>query len=298
MSGAAFGFRGPLEKTFRSWIDVETCGCRRNTRESGTGRQSSRVFFHLAFPAHREIDLMADNDSPWPRDEPRSSDSDDDEIRLSEIRELISNDGSKNVLHRVAQFGSISRRLMEAGNNDVYHRRIDMNQKSLAVAVLIATLAVGLRADAGMVNFGFSGAGVSGSGILTFGADTVANDPIGAYAISGISGSFTDAALNIKNEAITGIVAIAPGPYQGTPFPASLTVLTTTGLESSISYDNLFYPGGSPVTCATYPGAGGFLDIYGVLFTLANGDSVDLWSTGTFPMVHRSVMVSASSTQI
>jgi hypothetical protein len=55
----------------------------------------------------------------------------------------------------------------------------------LAVAVLIATLAVGLRADAGMVNFGFSGAGVSGSGILTFGADTVANDPIGAYAISG-----------------------------------------------------------------------------------------------------------------
>ena len=91
-----------------------------------------------------------------------------------------------------------------------------MNQKSLAAAVLIGTLAVGLRADADTANFSFSGAGVSGSGILTFGADTVANDPIGAYAISGISGTFTDANLNINNEAITGIVAIAPGPYQGT----------------------------------------------------------------------------------
>lgn len=67
------------------------------------------------------------------------------------------------------------------------------------------------------------------------------------------------------------------------PYPASLTVLNTTGLASTISYDNLYYPGGSPITCPGYPGAGGFLDIYGVLFTLANGDKVDYWSNGTFP---------------
>ena len=77
-------------------------------------------------------------------------------------------------------------------------------------------------------------------------------------------------------------MAINPGIPQGAPFPASLTVLAVTGLASTISYDNLYYPGGSPITCAGYPGAGGFLDIYGVLFTLANGDVVDFWSNGTF----------------
>jgi hypothetical protein len=35
--------------------------------------------------------------------------------------------------------------------------------------------------------------------------------------------------------------------------------------------------------CPGYSGAGGFLDIYGVLFTLGNGDIVDLWSNGTSP---------------
>ena len=38
---------------------------------------------------------MADDDSPPPREEPRSSDSDNDEIRLSEIRELVWDDGPR-----------------------------------------------------------------------------------------------------------------------------------------------------------------------------------------------------------
>ena len=48
----------------------------------------------------------------------------------------------------------------------------------------------------------------------------------------------------------------------------------------SISYDNLFYPGGAaPITCiGVLPG--GLVDDYGVLFTLANGDLVDLYSNG------------------
>jgi PEP-CTERM motif len=157
-----------------------------------------------------------------------------------------------------------------------------LKKNLFAAGVVIATLTLGLRANADTVSFGFSGAGVSGSGTLTFGMDPVQGDPNGAYAITEITGTFSDATLNITNEAITGLVAINPGIPQGAPFPASLTVLNVTGLASTISYDNLFYPGGSPITCTDYPGAGGFLDIYGVLFTLANGDAVDFWSNGTF----------------
>ena len=47
-----------------------------------------------------------------------------------------------------------------------------------------------------------------------------------------------------------------------------------------MSYDNLFYAGGNaPITCIGVP-AGGFFDDYGVMFTLANGDLVDLYSNG------------------
>ncbi len=85
-----------------------------------------------------------------------------------------------------------------------------MKQKFFTAAVLIATLAVGCRSDAGTANFSFNGEGVSGAGTLTFGTDNVPNDPAGAYAISGITGFFSDANLKITNEAITGIVAINP----------------------------------------------------------------------------------------
>ena len=37
------------------------------------------------------------------------------------------------------------------------------------------------------------------------------------------------------------------------------------------------------VVCLDYPFSGGVLDVYGLAFTLANGDAVDLWSNGAFP---------------
>ena len=51
------------------------------------------------------------------------------------------------------------------------------------------------------------------------------------------------------------------------------------------SYDDLFYPDGSPLVCnpSEYPFSGGFLDIFGVLVTLDNGDVVDLFSWGVIP---------------
>jgi hypothetical protein len=53
----------------------------------------------------------------------------------------------------------------------------------------------------------------------------------------------------------------------------------------SRQYDNLFYPYGSPLLCLidgtpVYPFSGGFLDLLGVMFTLNNGNLVDLWSFG------------------
>ena len=47
-----------------------------------------------------------------------------------------------------------------------------------------------------------------------------------------------------------------------------------------LTYDNLFYPGGSPPTASDYPLHGGFLDIYGLLFDIGEGRVVDFWSNG------------------
>ena len=59
------------------------------------------------------------------------------------------------------------------------------------------------------------------------------------------------------------------------------------------SYDNLFFPAGnSPAVCpppapgsteAAYPFGGGLFDIYGLLFDVQGGYTVDLWSNGVVP---------------
>ena len=49
-----------------------------------------------------------------------------------------------------------------------------------------------------------------------------------------------------------------------------------------LTYDNLFWPGGSPPTADDYPFGGGFLDIYGLLFDIGDGRVVNFWSNGNF----------------
>ncbi|MCD6681907.1 MAG: hypothetical protein LT102_14885 [Burkholderiaceae bacterium] len=107
-------------------------------------------------------------------------------------------------------------------------------------------------------------------------------DPEGAQHITGAVGSF-------DGVAITGIMDTTPGaPPEITPgswenLPKSFSWLSVgTGQKS---YDNLFYADGSPLVCPPlgdppYTFHGGFLDIFGVLFTLENGDLVHLWSDG------------------
>ena len=132
-----------------------------------------------------------------------------------------------------------------------------MKDTLLAAGAVIAALAFGPQAQASLVQFGFSGAGVHGSGFLTVTPDTVVGDPSGAYTITNVTGTFSDSNIGISHAAITGLVPINPvNPPIGAPAPVSLSYLFVTNpppFDTAISYDNLFYPGGSPITCADYP---------------------------------------------
>ena len=166
-------------------------------------------------------------------------------------------------------------------------------------AAAAATLLAAAPATAATYAFDFSGSGVSGSVNLTYAANpdtgvlpgTSPNpvDPVGSYVVTGISGSFSDANIGIANAAITGIVASNPGQPSPTNLRAPHSfgfyliasgVTTPDGTSPGLSYDNLFYPAGSPQTASDYPFHGGIFDIYGVVFTIAGGNAVNLWSNG------------------
>jgi hypothetical protein len=138
--------------------------------------------------------------------------------------------------------------------------------------------------------FSFNGGGLSASGVLTVSNTAVPGVP-GAFQVTGISGLFSDANAGISNAAITGI--------QATSLPSGINADGTfvpPGSQADgfgFSYDNLFYPNGnSPAVCPPplpgdphppYPFGGGLLDIYGLLFNVQGGYSVDLWSNGVLP---------------
>ena len=83
--------------------------------------------------------------------------------------------------------------------------------------------------------------------------------------------------------------------YTGVGFPA--------GASTLLSYDNLFWPGGAPATASDFDGAGGFLDIYGLMFTIGGGTVVDLFNNGVGAITHIpyggfGVVVATSSTAL
>lgn len=173
------------------------------------------------------------------------------------------------------------------------------NKHILAVAVGLAA-SLSMPAHASTFLFDFGGSGVSGSVALTYVANPKAGgplgtssntfDPVGSYVITGASGTFSDTKLGIATT-ITGVVPSNPADPDDTNLlaPASFGhyvitngVLGPGGLAPGLSYDNLFYPGGSPQTATDYMFHGGFLDIYGLVFTTANGVAVNFWSNGDF----------------
>ncbi len=166
-----------------------------------------------------------------------------------------------------------------------------MRKKLIVSAALLLAASLPWQARAATFNFGFTGPGVNGSVILTYGTATDAKYPQ-AFEVTGISGAFSDTnnGLNIVNAPITGIQSL----NRAAPEPTNLLApadfshfAVAAGLPSEgggqfLSYDNLFYPGGSPPTATDYQVHGGFLDIYGLLFTVGNGRVVNVWSNGDF----------------
>ncbi len=171
-----------------------------------------------------------------------------------------------------------------------------------ALAALMAAMAFAApQAYASMVPFAIDGLGFSGSGFLTIapnvapadpnpncgtaGNNACRTDPAGAYAITAISGTFSDPTDHIVNAAITGLVPTHPANERDPDFdpkvPSSLSFVDfASGPAGALSYDNLYYLGGSPIVCTDFTNTGTFVDVYGVAFTVAGGYTVDLWGDG------------------
>jgi hypothetical protein len=165
-----------------------------------------------------------------------------------------------------------------------------LRKKLVVLATLLFAASLPWQARAGTIAFSFSGAGVSGTVQLTYGAATDAKYPQ-AFEVTGISGTFSDSnnGLNIVNAPISALEPIK----NDTPEPTNLLAphdfsrfAVAAGLPAQnngfLTYDNLFWPGGSPPTASDYPLHGGFLDIYGLLFDIGGGRVVDFWSNGNF----------------
>lgn len=94
----------------------------------------------------------------------------------------------------------------------------------------------------------------------------------------------TDTNIGIVDATITGIVPINHAAPEATkllaPNDFSKFPVAVGTMDGSLSYDNLIYFGGSLQTASDYPFHGGILDIYGLLFTINNGDVVKFWSNG------------------
>jgi hypothetical protein len=154
----------------------------------------------------------------------------------------------------------------------------------LAAAAVFAMFAFGSYASASVVRINFGGAMGSGHADLTLGA----TDPADVVDASKPPLTITDASGMFNGVAITGVYAInhaVPPPGEVLPAAYSLFSIPGYGDHDGVSYDNLFYPQGSPLICLidgtpVYPFSGGFLDLMGVMFELENGNLVDLWSFG------------------
>ncbi len=164
-----------------------------------------------------------------------------------------------------------------------------MKQKAMYFVAALVLASLTSRAHADQYQFTFGGPGVGGDVTLTYGSATDAKYPQ-AYEVTGISGSFTDTNIGITNATITGLEPI----NYATPEPSNTLApndfskffvasgLPPTG-HGAITYDNLFWPGGSPQSGSDYQFFGGFEDVYGLLFDIGNGDVVNFWSNGITP---------------
>lgn len=159
------------------------------------------------------------------------------------------------------------------------------------VAMMLASslgASVPMVALAATADLAFSGNGISANIELTYGAVTDSKVRQG-FVITAASGTFSDSTIGISDASIRGLVAINNATPDSTNLLAPddfsrFTVAEGLSPDSHgyLTYDNLYYPAGSPPTATDYPAAGGALDIYGLMFRIGDGRIVDLWSNGIF----------------
>jgi len=168
--------------------------------------------------------------------------------------------------------------------------------KGLLTVPTLTAIAIGLSSvfatasSAGTFGFNFAGPGVSGRIDLTYGSTTDAKYSQ-AFEVTGITGYFTDTnnGLNIVNAPITGLVPlnntdplVDPKPgNELAPANFSKFFVGNGNARGRLTFDNLFWPGGSPATASGPEWAdykGGFLDIYGLMFTIDGGYAVNFWN--------------------
>ncbi len=152
-----------------------------------------------------------------------------------------------------------------------------------SAVILFAAACAASQAQAVDTSFQFAGQGVSGALTLTYGAATDAKTA-GALEVTGISGTFSDVALGIVNAAVGALVPITWDTPDLTnllaPHDFSRFNVASGLPHGTLSFDNLYYPAGSPQTASDYPFHGGVLDIYGLLFNIGGGRVVNLFSNG------------------
>ena len=178
-----------------------------------------------------------------------------------------------------------------------------MMNKIWAAGVAAVLLAIPVESQAGVFAFSLNGPGVNGALKVTYEIDpnTAAvlnaspntHDPLGSYIITGVTGSFSDAALGLTNAQVTALVPVnyalpEPSnlfaPNRFSLLPVANGVDEGGGIISpGLHFDNIFYPGGSPRAANDYPFGGGLFDIYGLAFVIDNGNSVNFWSNGNVP---------------
>jgi len=161
-----------------------------------------------------------------------------------------------------------------------------MRKSFLATAAAVAALSPCASAQAGTLTFNFNGPGVSGAIDLAYGPDTDARYAR-ALVVTSVSGTFSDSNIGISNATIG---MLEPRNF-ATPEPTNLLApnsfsrfAVATGLpfenHGFLTFDNLFWPGGSLPTASDYQADGGLFDIYGLLFDIGDNRVVDFWGNG------------------
>lgn len=167
----------------------------------------------------------------------------------------------------------------------------------IGILLASASLGFGSHAYAEDYTFDFRSNSVNGSIRLTYASNpntgvlgTSPNmfDPVGSYIVTGATGNLFNSTLGL-NTTVTGVVPSNPAnphttnllaPASFGHFLVAAGVPGPGGVAPGFSYDNLFYPGGSPPAATDYPFGGGFLDIYGLVFTTTDDVFINFWSNG------------------